>query len=73
MEYLEELEKALFHKRQLSFGGAFKDIRKELKFEEKEDDLVHIDENKDEDTAEDVKQVVYIWNNTVHNYVNWVD
>lgn len=73
LEFLGELEKALFHKRQLSFGGEFKDIRKELKLDEKEDDLIHVDSEENEDTSENIKQVVYIWNNSVNNYVNWIN
>lgn len=71
LEFLKELEKALFHKRQLSFGGEFKTIRKELKLEEHEDDLVHVDgENT---SAAETEKIIFLWNNEVKNYVNWIE
>ena len=71
LEFLKELEKALFHKRQLSFGGEFKVIRKELKLEEREDDLVHVDgENT---SAAETEKIIFLWNNEVKNYVNWIE
>ena len=71
LEFLKELEKALFHKRQLSFGGEFKVIRKELKLEDHEDDLVHVDgENT---SAAETEKIIFLWNNEVKNYVNWIE
>ena len=71
LEFLKELEKALFHKRQLSFGGEFKVIRKELKLEDREDDLVHVDgENT---SAAETEKIIFLWNNEVKNYVNWIE
>lgn len=68
--FLKELEKALFHKRQISFGKEFKAIRKELKLEEREDDLIHVDE---ENTSEaETEKIVFLWNSQVKNYVNWI-
>lgn len=64
---IDELEKALKGKRQISFGLLFKEIRSDLKLEEKEDDLIHVDDELD--TTKTVDYVVYKWNEKFSNYV----
>lgn len=66
-EIIKELETALHHKRQISFGGLFKEIRKELQLDKKEDDLIHVDDKLDTNKAVDC--VVYRWNKNFSNYV----
>ena len=46
-------------------------IRKELKLEDHEDDLVHVDgENT---SAAETEKIIFLWNNEVKNYVNWIE
>ena len=53
--------KALKNKRQIGFGGLFKEIRKELQLEDVENgDLVHVDEDNDDTTLG--TEIVAIWN-----------
>lgn len=66
-EIIKELEASLHHKRQISFGGVFKEIRKELQLDQKEDDLIHVDDKLDTNKAVDC--VVYRWNKKFSNYV----
>ena len=51
--------------------GELTTIRKELKLEEHADDLVHVDgENT---SAAETEKIIFLWNNEVKNYVNWIE
>lgn len=67
LQVIDDLYKGLFRKRQLSYGGLFKKIKKELGLDDIENgDLVHVDE----ETGEISKgqQLVAIWNWERQNY-----
>lgn len=66
---VDELEHALAGTRQLSFGGLLKKIRHDLLLDEKEDDLINVDGEKDDNQVIDT--VMYKWNSKVNNYVMW--
>lgn len=66
---VDELEHALAGTRQLSFAGLLKEIRHELLLDEKEDDLISVDDEKEKDDVVDT--VMYRWNSKVSNYVRW--
>lgn len=60
LKITDDLMQALNNKRQIGFGGLFREIRKELQLEDVEEgDLVHIDD--DEEVSEGVEIVAY-WN-----------
>ncbi|MGN9067593.1 protein rep [Ligilactobacillus agilis] len=65
--YIEHLEQALANTRQFGFGGVLKDIRHDLKLDEKEDDLINIDNEKE--TENELEKVTYRWNFKFGNYV----
>ena len=67
LKVIEDLEQALAGTRQISFGGLFKDIRKQLQLEEVEDNLINTDGN-DEDIDEVVANVVAKWDYQRQNY-----
>lgn len=49
LKVTDDLMKALYRKRQIGFGGLFKEIRKELQLEDVENgDLIHVDEENDD-------------------------
>ncbi len=61
LKVTDDLMKALKNKRQIGFGGLFKEIRKELQLEDVENgDLVHVDEDNDDTTLG--TEIVAIWN-----------
>nr|WP_010890163.1 protein rep [Limosilactobacillus reuteri]AAA64571.1 Rep [Limosilactobacillus reuteri subsp. rodentium] len=66
---VDELEHALAGTRQLSFAGLLKEIHHELLLDEKEDDLINVDDEKEKDDVVDT--VIYRWNSKVSNYVRW--
>lgn len=66
---VNELEHALAGTRQLSFAGILKEIRHELLMDEKEDDLINVNDEKGKDDVLDT--VMYRWNTKVSNYVRW--
>lgn len=66
---VDELEHALAGTRQLSFAGLLKEIRHDLLLDSKEDDLVNVSSEKDDDAVVDT--VMYKWNSSVKNYVRW--
>ncbi|OYS67818.1 protein rep [Limosilactobacillus reuteri] len=66
---LDELEKSLQGSRQLSFGGLLKEIRHNLLFDKKEDDLINI--GNDSDSSNIVKTVMFKWNSSISDYVSW--
>lgn len=66
---VDELEHALAGTRQLSFAGLLKEIRHDLLLDEKEDDLINVEDEKENDNIVDT--VMYRWNSKVSNYVRW--
>lgn len=63
-----DLYNGLYRKRQLGYGGLFKEIKKKLALDDAENgDLVHMSENK-EDLSEGTK-IVAIWNAMKQNYI----
>ena len=65
--YIEHLEQALANTRQFGFGGVLKDIRHDLKLDEKEDDLINVDDEKE--TEKEPEKVAYRWNFKFGNYI----
>ncbi|CAI3501768.1 protein rep [Enterococcus cecorum] len=67
LKITDDLYKALYRKRQIGFGGLFKEIRKELQLEDVENgDLIHVDEDNDDTTLG--TEIVAIWNWERMNY-----
>jgi len=67
LEVIDNLAKALYRKRQIGYGGIFKDIRKELFLDDVENgDLVHASE--DEKVSSAGQEIVAIWNWERLNY-----
>lgn len=65
--YIDSLERALANTRQFGFGGVLKEIRHDLKLDEKEDDLIKIDDEKE--TEKEPEKVTYRWNFRFGNYI----
>lgn len=65
--YIDSLERALANTRQFGFGGVLKEIRHDLKLDEKEDDLIKIDDEKE--TEKEPEKVTYKWNFKFGNYI----
>lgn len=65
--YIEHLEQALANTRQFGFGGILKEIRHDLKLDEREDDLINVDNEKG--TEKEPEKVTYRWNFKFGNYV----
>lgn len=65
--YIEHLEQALANTRQFGFGGVLKDIRHSLKLDEKEDDLINVDDEKE--SEKELEKVTYKWNFKFGNYI----
>lgn len=67
LKVTDDLMKALYRKRQIGFGGLFKEIRKELQLEDVENsDLVHIDDENEESSLG--VEIVAQWNWERMNY-----
>lgn len=67
LEVVKDLEKGLFRKRMIAYGGLLKQIHKELNLDDIEDgDLVRVDE--DSDTEEKAYSIVAHWNWNLKNY-----
>lgn len=67
LKRLADLEKGLYKKRLLSYGGLLKEIHKELNLDDTEDgDLVHTDD--EEKSDEDGYSIFAIWNWERENY-----
>lgn len=67
LEVIDNLAKALYRKRQIGYGGIFKEIRKELFLDDVENgDLVHASE--DEKASSEGQEIVAIWNWERLNY-----
>lgn len=66
---IDELEHALAGTRQISFAGILKKIRHELLLDQKEDDLINVDSEKEKNDVVDT--VMFKWSSKVKNYVRW--
>lgn len=67
MEVIGDLEKGLFRKRQVAYGGLFKKLHAILHLQDDEDDLLNIGGDVD-DLDEDVKSIIAIYNYQRKNY-----
>lgn len=68
LQIVEDLEKGLYRKRLISYGGLLKEIHKELNLDDVEDgDLVHTDDREDE-VNENAYSIVAHWNWERRNY-----
>lgn len=66
-QVVDDLYNGLYRKRQLGYGGLFKEIKKKLALDDAENgDLVHTSEDKD-DLSSGTK-IVAIWNSSKQNY-----
>lgn len=62
LKVTDDLMKALYRKRQIGFGGLFKEIRKELQLEDVENgDLIHVDEDNDDTTLGTEIVAIFNW------------
>lgn len=67
LQVVDDLQKGLFRKRQIAFGGLFKIIKKELALDDIEDgDLVNIGD--EENPISDGEIISVLWNNDRQNY-----
>lgn len=67
LQVVDDLQKGLFRKRQIAFGGLFKIIKKELALDDIEDgDLVNIGD--EEKPVSDGEIISVLWNNDRQNY-----
>lgn len=67
-QVVEDLYKGLYRKRQLGYGGLFKEIRKKLQLSDIENgDLVHTSDDKE--NISKGTEIVAIWNATKQNYL----
>lgn len=67
LQITDDLMQGLYRKRQISFGGLFKEIRKELQLTDVENgDLIHVDEQEKESTQGE--EIIAIWNWEKENY-----
>lgn len=66
---VDELEHALAGTRQISFGGLMKKIRHDLLLDQKEDDLINVDGENDNEAI--IETVMYRWSHTVKDYILW--
>ncbi|MEZ0116531.1 UNVERIFIED_ORG: plasmid rolling circle replication initiator protein Rep [Heyndrickxia coagulans] len=63
-----DLEKGLYRKRLISYGGLLKEIHKELSLDDTEDgDLIHTDDDEDE-ACENAYSIIAYWNWERRNY-----
>lgn len=65
--YIEHLEQALANTRQFGFGGVLKEIRHDLKLDEREDDFINVDDEKKNE--KELEKVTYKWNFKFENYI----
>lgn len=66
-QVVDDLYKGLYRKRQLGFGGLFKEIKKTLNFDDVEDgDLVHTTDDKTDLSEGTI--IVAVWNMAKQNY-----
>lgn len=67
--YIEHLEQALANTRQFGYGGILKDIRHDLKLDEREDDLINVDNEKESES--EPEKVTYKWNFKFNDYIKF--
>lgn len=69
VEIVGDLEQGLYRKRLIAYGGLLKEIHRELNLDKNEDELIHIDDEKEIDENEEtVYSLVAIWNKQFKNY-----
>lgn len=67
LQVVDDLQKGLYRKRQIAFGGLFKIIKKELALDDIEDgDLINIGD--EEKPVSDGEIISVLWNNDRQNY-----
>ncbi|HEM4197465.1 protein rep [Streptococcus suis] len=65
-QVVDDLYNGLYRKRQLGYGGLFKEIKKKLALDDAENgDLVH---TTDDNEVSDGTKIVAFWNATKQNY-----
>lgn len=67
LQVVENLERGLAGSRQISYGGLFKEIRKQLQLEDVDDHLINVDDDKVK-IDEVVREVVAKWDYQRKNY-----
>src|SRR5699024_8448897 len=68
LQRLADLEKGLFKKRLISYGGLLKELHKKLNLDDAEDgDLIHADEEKTKEDEESFS-IIAMWNWDRKNY-----
>lgn len=70
LQVVEDLEQGLAGSRQISYGGLFKEIRKQLQLEDVDDHLINVDDDKVK-IDEVVREVVAKWDYQCKNYFVW--
>lgn len=70
LQVVENLERGLAGSRQISYGGLFKEIRKQLQLEDVDDHLINVDDDKVK-IDEVVREVVAKWDYQRKNYFVW--
>lgn len=71
-EIVKILDHALDRKRLIAYGGILKDIKKELGLtdvESEDADLIHIEENNEDEVAEEIEKVTAYWHYGLREYV----
>lgn len=64
---VDELQKGLYRKRQIAFGGLFKQIKKELELDDIENgDLINLGD--EESSISDGEVISVLWNHERQNY-----
>lgn len=70
LQVVEDLEQGLAGSRQISYGGLFKEIRKQLQLEDVDDHLINVEDDKVK-IDEVVREVVAKWDYNKQNYFIW--
>lgn len=70
LQVVEDLEQGLAGSRQISYGGLFKEIRKQLQLEDVDAHLINVDDDKVK-IDEVVREVVAKWDYNKQNYFIW--
>lgn len=68
MTVVADLEQGLYKKRMIGWGGLLKEVHHQLKLDDENGDLVHIDEEKEKEHEETAFVLVARWNWVKQNY-----
>jgi len=68
MSVVQDLEQGLYSKRMVGWGGLLKEVHKELNLKEDDEDLVHLDDEKDGQVEEAAYVMIARWNWYKQNY-----